>query len=151
MGSNFGKIGRPILVIRFQKFSLFYRGETRDENSQPNPNNEIETRLQKSIRKSNRKVFSRIQFANTLKKIDRQKHLVSRLLIRILLGNGHILLEVAPGLSMTKSAMTLLNAIQAKSQRGQFTPNFSLTVSIVASNEPTNNCLVEPLTQGGTV
>ena len=96
MGSNFGKIGRPILVIRFQKFSLFYRGETRDENSQPNPNNEIETRLQKLIRKSNRKVFSRIQFANTLKKIDRQKHLVSRLLIRILLGNGHIPLEVAP-------------------------------------------------------
>ena len=76
MGSNFGKIGRPILVIRFQKFSLFYRGEIRDENSQPNPNNEIETRLQKLIRKSNRKVFSRIQFTNTLKKIDRQKHLV---------------------------------------------------------------------------
>lgn len=144
MGSNFGKIGRPILVIRFQKFSLFYRGETRDENSQPNPNNEIETRLQKLIRKSNRKAFSWIQFANTLKKIDRQKHLVSRLLIRILLGNGHIPLEVAAGLSMTKSAMTLLNAIQAKSKRGQFTPNFSLTVSIVTSKEPTNNCLVEP-------
>ena len=46
MGSNFGRIGRPILVIRFQKFSLFLRGETRVENSQPNPNNEIETRLQ---------------------------------------------------------------------------------------------------------
>lgn len=68
MGSNFGKIGRPILVIRFQKFSLFLRGEIRDENSPPNSNNEIETRLQKLIRKSSRKVFSRIQFANTLKK-----------------------------------------------------------------------------------
>lgn len=65
MGSNFGRIGRPILVIRFQKFSLFLRGETRVENSQPNPNNEIETRLQelrKLIRMLIKKVFSRIRF-----------------------------------------------------------------------------------------
>lgn len=65
MGSNFGRIGRPILVIRFQKFSLFLRGETRVENSQPNPNSEIETRLQelrKFIRMLIKKVFSRIRF-----------------------------------------------------------------------------------------
>ena len=135
MGSNFSKVGRPIFVIRFLKSSLFFRGEIRVENSQPNPNNESETRLQESrklTRKSNTKVFSRIRFAKTLKNIDRQKHLVSRLLIRIL-GNGHVLLEVVPGLATTMSAMTLLNAIQAKSQRGQFTPNFSLTDSNVTS------------------
>ena len=65
MGSNFGRVGRPILVIRFQKFSLFLRGETRVENSQPNPNSEIETRLQelrKFIRMLIKKVFSRIRF-----------------------------------------------------------------------------------------
>ena len=148
MGSNFGRIGRPILVIRCQKFSLFLRGETCVENSQPNPNNEIETRLQelrKFIRMLIKKVFSRIRFVNTLKRIERQKHLGSRLPIGIL-GNGHVLLEVAPGLTTIMSATTLLNAIQAKTQRGQFTPNFSLTDSIVTSKEPTNNRLFEPLT-----
>ena len=79
-------------------------------------------------------------------KIDRQKHPVSRLPIRLLLENGNILLEVAPGLATTMSSMTHLNAIRVKAQRGQFTPDFLLTKSIVAPKEPTNNNLVEPLT-----
>ena len=87
---------------------------------------------------------------NTEKTIDRQKHPVSRLLIRTL-ANEHVLLDVVPGPAKTISAETRSKAVQTKFQRLQFTPNFSCAGSIVTSKELTNNCLVEPLVQGGTV
>ena len=56
-----------------------------------------------------------------------QKYLVERLLIGIL-ANGHILIEGVPGLAKTLSVKTLSDAIQAKFQRLQFTPDlFGLT------------------------
>ena len=51
-----------------------------------------------------------------------QKYLVDRLLIGIL-ANGHILIEGVPGLAKTLSVKTLADAIQAKFQRIQFTPD----------------------------
>ena len=51
-----------------------------------------------------------------------QKYLVERLLIGIL-ANGHILIEGVPGLAKTLSVKTLSDAIQAKFQRLQFTPD----------------------------
>jgi MoxR-like ATPase len=51
-----------------------------------------------------------------------QKYLVERLLIGIL-SNGHILIEGVPGLAKTLSVKTLSDAIQAKFQRIQFTPD----------------------------
>ncbi|ODS31728.1 MAG: hypothetical protein SCARUB_03164 [Candidatus Scalindua rubra] len=51
-----------------------------------------------------------------------QKYLIERLLIGIL-ANGHILLEGVPGLAKTLSVMSLANAIHAKYQRIQFTPD----------------------------
>lgn len=142
MGSNFSKVGRPIFVTRFQKFSLFLQGEIRVENSHPYIKNELWLQaLRKSIRKSDK---------NTEKTIDRQKHPVGRLLIRTL-ANEHVLLDVVPGPAKTISAETLSKAVQTKFQRLQFTPNFSCAGLIVTSKEPTSNCLVEPLIQGGTV
>lgn len=51
-----------------------------------------------------------------------QKQMVERLLIG-LLANGHILLEGVPGLAKTLAIKTLANAIDAKFQRIQFTPD----------------------------
>ena len=51
-----------------------------------------------------------------------QKYLVERLLIGIL-ADGHILIEGVPGLAKTLSVQTLADAIQAKFQRIQFTPD----------------------------
>ncbi|MEW5795476.1 MAG: MoxR family ATPase [Candidatus Zixiibacteriota bacterium] len=51
-----------------------------------------------------------------------QKYLVERLLMGIL-ADGHILIEGVPGLAKTLSVKTLADAIQAKFQRLQFTPD----------------------------
>jgi len=51
-----------------------------------------------------------------------QKYLVERLLIGIL-ADGHILIEGVPGLAKTLSVKTLSDAIKAKFQRLQFTPD----------------------------
>ncbi|HUV31230.1 MAG TPA: MoxR family ATPase [Acidobacteriota bacterium] len=51
-----------------------------------------------------------------------QRYLVERLLIGIL-ADGHILIEGVPGLAKTLSVKTLSDAIQAKFQRLQFTPD----------------------------
>jgi MoxR-like ATPase len=51
-----------------------------------------------------------------------QKHMVERLLIA-LLSNGHILLEGVPGLAKTLAIKTLSDAIDAKFNRLQFTPD----------------------------
>jgi MoxR-like ATPase len=51
-----------------------------------------------------------------------QKYLIDRLLIGIL-ANGHILIEGVPGLAKTLSVKTLSDAIDAKFQRLQFTPD----------------------------
>ena len=51
-----------------------------------------------------------------------QKPLLDRLLIG-LLGDGHLLLEGVPGLAKTLSVKTLADAIEAKFQRIQFTPD----------------------------
>ena len=51
-----------------------------------------------------------------------QTYLIERLLIGIL-ADGHILIEGVPGLAKTLSVSTLSNALQAKFQRIQFTPD----------------------------
>jgi MoxR-like ATPase len=51
-----------------------------------------------------------------------QKYLVERLLMGVL-ADGHILIEGVPGLAKTLSVKTLSDAIQAKFQRIQFTPD----------------------------
>ncbi|MEO0085565.1 MAG: MoxR family ATPase [candidate division WOR-3 bacterium] len=51
-----------------------------------------------------------------------QKYLVERLLVG-LLANGHILIEGVPGLAKTYAVKTLAQAIAAKFQRIQFTPD----------------------------
>ncbi|RKX26815.1 MAG: ATPase [Candidatus Zixiibacteriota bacterium] len=51
-----------------------------------------------------------------------QKYLIERLLVGIL-ADGHILIEGVPGLAKTLSVSTLAEAIQAKFQRIQFTPD----------------------------
>ncbi len=51
-----------------------------------------------------------------------QKYLIERLLVGIL-ANGHILIEGVPGLAKTLSVNTLAEAIQARFQRIQFTPD----------------------------
>ncbi len=51
-----------------------------------------------------------------------QHYLIERLLIGIL-ADGHILIEGVPGLAKTLSVKTLSDAIQAKFQRLQFTPD----------------------------
>ena len=51
-----------------------------------------------------------------------QKTMIERLLIGILTG-GHVLLEGVPGLAKTLAVRTLADAIQAKFQRLQFTPD----------------------------
>jgi len=66
-------------------------------------------------------------FLNTLiseieKVIVGQKYLVQRLLVG-LLANGHMLIEGVPGLAKTLTAKVLAEAIHAKFQRIQFTPD----------------------------
>lgn len=51
-----------------------------------------------------------------------QEYLIERLLMGVL-ANGHILIEGVPGLAKTLSVKTLSDAIQAKFQRLQFTPD----------------------------
>ncbi len=51
-----------------------------------------------------------------------QKYLIDRLMIGML-ANGHLLIEGVPGLAKTLSVKTLSDAIQAKFQRLQFTPD----------------------------
>jgi len=51
-----------------------------------------------------------------------QKAMVERLVIG-LLGNGHVLLEGVPGLAKTLAIKTLAQAMKAKFQRIQFTPD----------------------------
>jgi len=51
-----------------------------------------------------------------------QRYMVERLIIG-LLANGHILLEGVPGLAKTTTVKTLADAVQAKFQRLQFTPD----------------------------
>lgn len=51
-----------------------------------------------------------------------QKYMVERLIIALLC-NGHVLLEGVPGLAKTLAVQTLSNAVQAKFQRIQFTPD----------------------------
>ncbi len=51
-----------------------------------------------------------------------QKYMVERLLVGILTG-GHVLLEGVPGLAKTLTISTLAQAVEAKFQRIQFTPD----------------------------
>ena len=51
-----------------------------------------------------------------------QKYLIDRLVVG-LIANGHILLEGVPGLAKTLSMKTLAQAVDAKFQRIQFTPD----------------------------
>src|SRR5690606_41173331 len=51
-----------------------------------------------------------------------QKAMVERLVIG-LLGNGHVLLEGVPGLAKTLAIKTLAQAMKARFQRIQFTPD----------------------------
>lgn len=65
--------------------------------------------------------FSQIQtHLNT--RILGQQGLVSKLLIA-LLGNGHLLVEGAPGLAKTRAVKELSNLVDAEFQRIQFTPD----------------------------
>ena len=51
-----------------------------------------------------------------------QSHMIERLLIGLLTG-GHVLLEGVPGLAKTLTVSTLANAVDARFQRIQFTPD----------------------------
>jgi len=75
----------------------------------------------------NEKVKKESTFVEALKtQIEKvivgQKYLIDRLLVG-LLANGHMLVEGVPGLAKTLSVKTLSNAINAKFQRIQFTPD----------------------------
>jgi len=75
----------------------------------------------------NERVRNESAFIETLvseieKVIVGQRYLIDRLLIG-LLANGHILVEGVPGLAKTLSIKTLSQAISAKFQRLQFTPD----------------------------
>lgn len=66
--------------------------------------------------------FIDILMTEISKVIVGQKAMVERLVIG-LLGNGHILLEGVPGLAKTLAIKTLAQAMKAKFQRIQFTPD----------------------------
>ncbi|MCB9210374.1 MAG: MoxR family ATPase [Ignavibacteriales bacterium] len=79
------------------------------------------------ITELNEKISKESEFIDTLlaeigKVIVGQKDMVERLVIG-LLGNGHILLEGVPGLAKTLAINSLANAMDAKFQRIQFTPD----------------------------
>jgi len=67
-------------------------------------------------------LFVRELLAEINKVIVSQERLIERLIIG-LLANGHILIEGVPGLAKTLSVRTLSQAIQARFQRIQFTPD----------------------------
>ncbi len=75
----------------------------------------------------NEKVAEESKFVHALveeveKVIVGQKYLIQRLLVG-LLANGHILVESVPGLAKTTAVRTLAQAVKAKYQRLQFTPD----------------------------
>lgn len=70
----------------------------------------------------NESAFIDILMNEISKVIVGQKAMVERLIIG-LLGNGHILLEGVPGLAKTLAIKTLAQAMKAKFQRIQFTPD----------------------------
>ena len=79
------------------------------------------------IRELNDLIASKSSFVNMITQgmdqvIVGQKHLVDSLMIG-LLSNGHILLEVVPGLAKTLAIKTLASLIDAKYSRIQFTPD----------------------------
>lgn len=79
------------------------------------------------IKAINEKIQRESSFIDVLqlelgKVIVGQKYMVERLLVG-LLSNGHILLEGVPGLAKTLSIKTLAQAVDAKFQRIQFTPD----------------------------
>ncbi len=79
------------------------------------------------IKAINEKIQRESAFVDVLqmeigKVIVGQKQMVERLLVG-LLANGHILLEGVPGLAKTLSIKTLANAVAARFQRIQFTPD----------------------------
>ena len=67
-------------------------------------------------------VFLQSLLAEVNKVIVGQEKLIERLLIG-LLADGHVLLEGVPGLAKTLAVSTLSQAVQAKFQRIQFTPD----------------------------
>ncbi len=80
-----------------------------------------------NIKELNERIREQSSFVDLLnmemgKVIVGQKHLVDSLLIG-LLSNGHILLEGVPGLAKTLAITTLSEAIDAKFNRIQFTPD----------------------------
>jgi MoxR-like ATPase len=70
----------------------------------------------------NESAFIDLLFSEIGKVIVGQKDMVERLIVG-LLGNGHILLEGVPGLAKTLAIKTLAQAMKAKFQRIQFTPD----------------------------
>ncbi len=79
------------------------------------------------ITELNEKIRTESQFINTLtseigKAIVGQKNMVEKLVIG-LLANGHVLLEGVPGLAKTLAIKSLAQAMDAKFQRIQFTPD----------------------------
>ena len=80
-----------------------------------------------NIKELNERIQNESSFVDLLslemgKVIVGQKHLVDNLLIG-LLSNGHILLEGVPGLAKTLAINTLAQAVDAKFNRIQFTPD----------------------------
>jgi len=83
--------------------------------------------LKDDIKKINEEIEKESIIVQTLtgeiaKAIVGQNYLVNRLLVG-LLANGHILIEGVPGLAKTYAVRTLAQAIKAKFQRIQFTPD----------------------------
>jgi MoxR-like ATPase len=78
------------------------------------------TELNEKIRRESE--FVDIIFNEVGKVIVGQKEMVERLVIG-LLGNGHVLLEGVPGLAKTLAIKTLSDAMKARFQRIQFTPD----------------------------
>ncbi len=85
----------------------------------------LETAL--DIQRLNEKIQESASFVDRLqtelaKIIVGQQHMVSRLMIG-LLSNGHVLLEGVPGLAKTLAIKSLAQAVNAKFNRIQFTPD----------------------------
>ncbi len=83
--------------------------------------------MQHDIKAINEKIQKESAFVDLLtmeidKVIVGQHYMLERLLVG-LLANGHILLEGVPGLAKTTAVKTLADAIDAKFQRIQFTPD----------------------------
>src|SRR5271169_63928 len=83
--------------------------------------------MESDIRALNEMVAKESAFVDTLiaetsKVIVGQKQMLERLLIG-LLADGHVLLEGVPGPAKTLAIHTLADAIDAKFQRIQFTPD----------------------------